>query len=118
MKFPWPGLVTYAESLNQSASLGAGYALSFDPFIYSRRNSAPLNVQGFQLGGTEPARVFSTADLHETLKPRFAQMGDTAPEIVYETSGVQEVDLQTKGKSRPSMTWRAPWSSQSRTAQH
>jgi (E)-4-hydroxy-3-methylbut-2-enyl-diphosphate synthase len=86
-------LVEYAKNLSSQAQVKDSYALSFDPFVYVRRNSAPMTVQGFTFGGTENAKVFSESSLYETLKPRFAQMGDTAPEIVYETSGVQEVDL-------------------------
>jgi (E)-4-hydroxy-3-methylbut-2-enyl-diphosphate synthase len=86
-------LVAYAAKLSVQAQALEPYALSFDPFVYARRNSVPLTVQGFKLGGTESAKVFSEQMLYEALKPRFAQMGDTAPEVIYETSGVQEVDL-------------------------
>jgi len=86
-------LVEYAKGLSSCQQVSESYALSFDPFVYLRRNSIPLSIQGFTLGGTNSARIYSLHDIYETLKPRFTQMGDTAPEIIYETSEVQEVDL-------------------------
>lgn len=86
------GLVEYARSLEQGTDPKKDYALSFDPFVYARRNSLPLSVGGFNLGGSEPARVFAVKDNYDSLKPRFAALGDTAPEIVYEESGVHEID--------------------------
>lgn len=86
-------LVDYARNLSTLAQPTEFPKLSFDPFVYSRRASLPLTVQGFSLGESGAARVFATQEIYETLKPRFQQLGDTAPEIIYETSGVQEIDL-------------------------
>jgi len=88
------GLVEFAESLQKGTDPKGDYALSFDPFVYAKRNSLLVDVGGVKAGAGEPARVFATQDNYNTLQPRFAALGDTAPEVVYETSGVIEVDLQ------------------------
>lgn len=88
------GLVQYAESLQKGTDPEGDYALSFDPFVYAKRNSLLVEFGGVKAGAGEPARVFATRDNYDTLQPRFAALGDTAPEVVYETSGVIEVDLR------------------------
>lgn len=88
------GLVEFAESLQKGTDPEGDYALSFDPFVYAKRNSLLVDLGGVKAGAGEPARVFATQDNYDTLKPRFAALGDTAPEVVYETSGVIEVDLR------------------------
>lgn len=88
------GLVEFAESLQKGTDPEGDYALSFDPFVYAKRNSLMVNLGGVRAGAGEPARVFATQDNYNTLQPRFAALGDTAPEVVYETSGVIEVDLR------------------------
>jgi (E)-4-hydroxy-3-methylbut-2-enyl-diphosphate synthase len=44
------------------------------------------------MGGEEPPRVFVSAKVEEALRPRLAQLGDLAPELVYEKTSVVEVD--------------------------
>lgn len=85
-------LIDYARSLENTASPQRDYALSFDPFTYAKRNSLPLTVQGVTLGGSEPPRVLTPRAHWQALQPRFSALGDTAPEIIYEESGVHEID--------------------------
>jgi (E)-4-hydroxy-3-methylbut-2-enyl-diphosphate synthase len=85
-------LVEFAHSLEQVQNPDQHYAPSFDPFVYSKRESMPLSVGGVAVGGSEPPRVVTPRETYQALQPRFPALGDTAPEIVYEDSGVHEVD--------------------------
>jgi len=89
-------LIDYARSLEGVPGPRGSYALSFDPFVYAKRNALPLAVQGVTLGGSEPPRVLTPRDNWNSLQPRFAALGDTAPEIIYEESGVHEIDPENE----------------------
>ena len=65
---------------------------SYDPFSYERRSSSPLAIQGHELGGDKPVRVFTTQERWNALAHKIAGMGDYKPEIIYEKSGVLEID--------------------------
>ncbi len=93
-------LAAYADGLRNEVHAGQGLALSFDPYVYAKRNSYPLTLSGIEIGESNPARVFSTREIYDVLKPRLAAMGDTAPELVYEGSGVIEVDLADEQQIR------------------
>ena len=71
---------------------GASSAPSYDPFSYERRSSLPLTVMGHELGGDKPVRVFTTQERWNALAHKIAGMGDYKPEIIYEKSGVLEID--------------------------
>ncbi len=66
--------------------------LSFDPFSYQRRETATLTVGGFSLGGEETVRVAIRKTNHDQIAHKIDRMGDYKPELVYEASGVVEVD--------------------------
>ncbi|SDU24096.1 4-hydroxy-3-methylbut-2-en-1-yl diphosphate synthase [Verrucomicrobium sp. GAS474] len=68
-------------------------ALSFDPFTYTRRASKTIKVGDFALGGGETIRVVVPEKNFNLLASANETFGDIAPEIVYEKSGVIEVDL-------------------------
>jgi (E)-4-hydroxy-3-methylbut-2-enyl-diphosphate synthase len=85
-------LVDYASSILRFDQGSEELVLSFDPYVYARRLSHKIQVNGFDLGEDEPPRVFTTRDRMEALAPRMEEMGDTAPEILYEESGVIEID--------------------------
>lgn len=87
-------LIHYVETVRNGEQLEQDMALSFDPFNYEKRNADRLVVQDFGVGREEPCRVFTSQETYDALKPRFEQLGDTAPEIVYETSNVVEIDLE------------------------
>jgi (E)-4-hydroxy-3-methylbut-2-enyl-diphosphate synthase len=65
---------------------------SYDPFTYERRHSSPLRIQGHELGGDKPVRVFTTQERWNALAHKIAGMGDYKPEIIYEKSGTVEID--------------------------
>ena len=65
---------------------------SYDPFSYERRSSSPLTIQGHELGGDKPVRVFTTRERWNALAHKIAGMGDYKPEIIYEKSGAVEID--------------------------
>jgi (E)-4-hydroxy-3-methylbut-2-enyl-diphosphate synthase len=65
---------------------------SYDPFSYERRHSLPLTIQGHELGGEKTVRVFTTQANWNALAHKIAGMGDYKPEIIYEKSGVIEID--------------------------
>ena len=65
---------------------------SYDPFSYERRRSSPLTIMGHALGGENTVRVFTTQDRWNALAHKIASMGDFKPEIIFEKSGVVEVD--------------------------
>ncbi len=65
---------------------------SYDPFSYERRSSSPLTVMGHELGGDKPLRVFTTQERWNAIAHKIAGMGDYKPEIIFEKSGVVEID--------------------------
>ena len=65
---------------------------SYDPFSYDRRSSSPLTIQSHELGGDKLVRVFTTQERWNALAHKIAGMGDYKPEIIYEKSGVLEID--------------------------
>ena len=64
----------------------------FDPFSYQRRESLTIECDGVKLGGEELVRVVVRQATREKIAHKLDRMGDYQPEIVYENSGVQEVD--------------------------
>ncbi len=62
------------------------------PHAYARRESSPISVCDHLLGGTEIVRVFTTKDRYAALAHKLEGLGDFAPEVVVEDSGVIAVD--------------------------
>ncbi|MEO5715351.1 MAG: (E)-4-hydroxy-3-methylbut-2-enyl-diphosphate synthase [Luteolibacter sp.] len=67
-------------------------APSYDPFSYERRASSPLTIMGHDLGGENTVRVFTTQERWNAIAHKIAGMGDFKPEIIFEKSGVVEID--------------------------
>jgi (E)-4-hydroxy-3-methylbut-2-enyl-diphosphate synthase len=67
-------------------------APSYDPFSYERRDSSEISIQGHELGGDKPVRVFTTQERWNALAHKIANMGDFKPEIIMEKSGAIEID--------------------------
>jgi (E)-4-hydroxy-3-methylbut-2-enyl-diphosphate synthase len=65
---------------------------SYDPFSYERRKSLPLEIMGHGLGGEKTVRVFTTQERWNALAHKISGMGDFKPEIIFEKSGVVEID--------------------------
>lgn len=68
------------------------------PHAYVRRKSSHMTVCGFPLGGTETVRVFTTKDRYAALAHKIDSLGDFAPEIVLEDSGVIALDPRDSGE--------------------
>ncbi|MEM6822753.1 MAG: (E)-4-hydroxy-3-methylbut-2-enyl-diphosphate synthase [Verrucomicrobiota bacterium] len=86
-------LASYIQRSSSIKGWNHEMVLSFDPFTYAKRNSALVEVSDYGMGEEQTTRVFTTQEKYQALEPRIAEMEDTAPEIVYENSGVVEVDL-------------------------
>ncbi len=84
-------LVKYLEE-RQKGGFDATDKLSYDPFSFAKRTSQKIVVNGVAVGCEEPPRVFVTAKVEEALRPRLAQLGDLAPELVHEKTPLTEVD--------------------------
>jgi 1-hydroxy-2-methyl-2-(E)-butenyl 4-diphosphate synthase len=76
----------------QVPATGLAVPPSYDPFSYERRSSSPLTVMGHELGGDKPLRVFTTQERWNAIAHKIAGMGDYKPEIIFEKSGVLEID--------------------------
>jgi (E)-4-hydroxy-3-methylbut-2-enyl-diphosphate synthase len=70
----------------------ATFTTSYDPFSYERRHSGVMTVMGHELGGDKTVRVFTTQERWNALAHKIASMGDFKPEIIFEKSGVIEID--------------------------
>ena len=65
---------------------------SYDPFTYRRRATERFEINGVPLGGEETIRVITTQLKWDSLAHKLDKLGDYVPEIVFENSGVVEVD--------------------------
>jgi 1-hydroxy-2-methyl-2-(E)-butenyl 4-diphosphate synthase len=70
----------------------ATFTPSYDPFSYERRRSSSVTIMGHALGADNTVRVFTTQDRWNALAHKIASMGDFKPEVIYEKSGVVEID--------------------------
>jgi (E)-4-hydroxy-3-methylbut-2-enyl-diphosphate synthase len=66
--------------------------LPFDPFSYHRRASETIERDGVHLGGHELIRVVVRQENFDRIAHKLEKMGDYKPEIVYENTGVMELD--------------------------
>lgn len=64
----------------------------YDPFSYQRRASEVITIMGHALGGSEVPRVVTTQERWNALAHKIALMGDYKPEIIWEKSGVLEIN--------------------------
>ena len=70
----------------------AAAAATYDPFTYERRSSSVVAVMGNELGGDRTVRVFTTQDRWNAIAHKIPAMGDFKPEVIFEQSGVREID--------------------------
>jgi len=66
--------------------------ISYDPFIYSRRATDRLQVQGVEVGGGATVAVFTSRRKWDAVAHKLDKLGDFKPEIVIEDSGVVAID--------------------------
>ncbi len=76
----------------QSAIRNPRSAVPFTPFSYQRRASHTIERDGVQLGGGDLVRVVVRQATRDKVAHKLDRMGDYQPEIVYENSGVIEID--------------------------
>jgi (E)-4-hydroxy-3-methylbut-2-enyl-diphosphate synthase len=67
--------------------------LSFDPFVFARRASREISVNGYTTGDKQTIRVGTIKNNFLALEPKKVALGDLFPEFVDTESGVVEVDL-------------------------
>ena len=84
-------LVKYLEE-RANGSFASESGLSYDPFSFNKRVTTRVVLGGVKIGADEPPRVMVSAKVEEALRPRLAQLGDLAPELIHEKSDVVEVD--------------------------
>ncbi len=65
---------------------------SYDPFSYERRRSSVMTIMGHELGGDKTVRVFTPQERWNAVAHKISAMGDFKPEIIFEKSGVIEID--------------------------
>ncbi len=70
----------------------ATFAPSYNPFSYERRSSSVMTIQGHELGGDKPVRVFTTQERWNALAHKIASMGDFKPEIILEKAEALALD--------------------------
>ena len=90
-------LVKYLEE-RASGSFDSESGLSYDPFSFNKRVTTRVVLEGVKIGADEPPRVMVSAKVEEALRPRLAQLGDLAPELIHEKSDVVEVDPRNDGE--------------------
>jgi 1-hydroxy-2-methyl-2-(E)-butenyl 4-diphosphate synthase len=81
-----------SNGLERDAPATQNLTPSYNPFSYQRRASSPLTIMGHELGGEKTVRVFTTQERWNALAHKIAGLGDFKPEIIWEKSGVVEVD--------------------------
>jgi len=83
-------LVELAGKRNPAADATSGFLA--DPFSYSRRASATVDIRGIRAGGDELVRVVVRQATHDKLAHKLAGLGDCQPEIIYEQGAIVEAD--------------------------
>ncbi len=70
--------------------------VSYDPFSYQRRPSQTMHIAGIPgdigLGGEEIVRVVVRHESFDKIAHKIDRMGDYKPELVYERTGIAEID--------------------------
>lgn len=83
---------TLTSDAREATPLDDFAQVSYNPFTYERRKTELLEIDGVPLGAEETIRVVVSQKQRDFLEPRLGKLGDFQPEIVYEQSGVIEVD--------------------------
>ena len=88
-------LVSVAAGKRGTSLLSENFAetrYEYDPFSYQRRPSHTIDVNGLKLGGEEVVRVVVRQTTYDKLAHKLDRLGDYQPEIIYEKTGLREVD--------------------------
>ncbi|MBK1792165.1 (E)-4-hydroxy-3-methylbut-2-enyl-diphosphate synthase [Persicirhabdus sediminis] len=76
----------------KDAKVDVKLPLSYDPFSYQRRESSPVELGEFKVGGANTVRVFTAQEKWDAVSHKLDKMGDFQPEIVLEQAGVTQLD--------------------------
>ena len=85
-------LVEFASSIRPAPLPLRPDFLEFDPDVSIRRPAEKIHCGEAGIGAGEVPRVFATAATWQALAHKLDQLGDFRPEVVYELSGVLEID--------------------------
>jgi (E)-4-hydroxy-3-methylbut-2-enyl-diphosphate synthase len=87
-------LIIQAAAHNETAPLPETElpSPSYNPICFSRRQTQPVSVQGFEIGGSNPVRVALSRAHIQKLLPRRASLGEYQPELLLEDLPLREVD--------------------------
>jgi (E)-4-hydroxy-3-methylbut-2-enyl-diphosphate synthase len=80
------------RALTPPARCSSEVTLPFDPFVFERRASAKVQVNGIDLGGGETVRVIVRQQTFDKIAHKLQKMGGFQPEGVFESANVAEVD--------------------------
>jgi len=84
----------------QLSNLGSGdwsVPVSFDPYTFTRRTSAEVDLlPGVKCGGEQTVRVVVTRDTWNKVAPKITPKADVRPEGVYEDLKLLEIDPTTE----------------------
>ena len=75
-----------------SGSDRSNRALSFDPFLYERRATTQIEVNGIGIGGEATIRVLVRQQTFDSIVHKLNKMGDFQPEGVLESANLATVD--------------------------
>ena len=85
-------LLAQIPRLTQSGPSVTTTAVSWDPFVYKRRESAVANLGDFGCGGDNVVRVVVTQATFDKVAPKISPKADVKPEGIYEDLNVLELD--------------------------
>jgi (E)-4-hydroxy-3-methylbut-2-enyl-diphosphate synthase len=85
------------RALKPTARHGSEVTLPFDPFMFERRASAKVQVNGIDLGCEETIRVIVRQQTFDKIAHKLEKMGDFQPEGVFESANVAEIDPNDSG---------------------
>jgi (E)-4-hydroxy-3-methylbut-2-enyl-diphosphate synthase len=81
-----------ANICTRPTSIDSGKTVSYDPFTYQRRATSRLVVGDTAVGGEELVRVVIRHAQFDKIAHKVKSMGDYQPEIIYEDTGIREID--------------------------
>ncbi|MCP5555164.1 MAG: (E)-4-hydroxy-3-methylbut-2-enyl-diphosphate synthase [Akkermansiaceae bacterium] len=88
-------LLRVVDGISQGDRISeAPVTVPWDPFVYSRRRSQRLEIQGLGVGGEELVRVAVPRAVWDRLLAGgdLTRLGDCQPEIIHETAPIRAID--------------------------
>ena len=85
-------LLAQIPRLTESKRPGHDLRLSWDPFVYRRRDSASASLGSTNCGGESVVRVVVTRATHDKVAPLISPKSDVKPEGIHEDLNLLELD--------------------------